>query len=127
MSLYPNSHYSETCLRRPLEGPSKCGLCYQVVSLSRVILLERASLDSGSRGLVGQVVALSEWSPYPSGRLIRVIALTAFTVDVLQWDVTLLWAWKFCRYSRIVVVSAVVISEVDCTYNETSGIRTFRE
>ena len=33
---------------------------------------------------------------------------------VLQLDGTLLWAWKFCRYSRIVVISAVVISEVDC-------------
>ena len=34
---------------------------------------------------------------------------------VSQWDGTFLWAWKFCRYSRIVVISAVVISEVDCT------------
>ena len=32
--------------------------------------------------------------------------------NVLQWDGTLLWAWKFCRYSRIVVISAVVISEL---------------
>ena len=32
---------------------------------------------------------------------------------VLQLDGTLLW--KFCRYSRIDVISAVVISEVDCT------------
>ena len=28
--------YNETCLRRPRKGPSKCGLCYQVVSLSGV-------------------------------------------------------------------------------------------
>ena len=33
---------------------------------------------------------------------------------VLQLDGTLLWAWKLCRYSRIVVISAVVISEVHC-------------
>ena len=32
-----------------------------------------------------------------------------------QWDGTLPWAWKSCRYSRIVVISAVVISEVDCS------------
>ena len=32
---------------------------------------------------------------------------------------TLLWAWKCCRYSRIIVViSAVVISEVDCRSSE---------
>ena len=30
----------------------------------------------------------------------------------LQWDGTLLWAWKVCRYSRIVVISAVVIREL---------------
>ena len=35
---------------------------------------------------------------------------------VLQLDGTLLWAWKFCRYSRIVVISAVIISEVDCDW-----------
>ena len=34
---------------------------------------------------------------------------------ILQLDGTLLWVWEFCRYSRIVVISAVVISEVDCT------------
>ena len=36
-------------------------------------------------------------------------------VKCIQIDGTLLWAWKFCRYSRIVVISEVVISEVDCT------------
>ena len=36
-------------------------------------------------------------------------------ICITVWDGTLLWAWKFCRYSRIVVISAVVISEVDCT------------
>ena len=30
-------------------------------------------------------------------------------INVLQLDGTLLWAWKFCRYSRIVVISAGVI------------------
>ena len=35
---------------------------------------------------------------------------------VLQLDGTLLLAWTFCRYSRIVVISAVVISKVDCIY-----------
>ena len=56
-------NYSGTCLRRPLMGPSKCGLCHQVVSLSRVIRLEIASLGLGFSCLLGQVVALSEWSP----------------------------------------------------------------
>ena len=37
MALYHNNRHSGTCLRRPLKGPSKGGLCYQVVSLSRVI------------------------------------------------------------------------------------------
>ena len=32
----------------------------------------------------------------------------------LLLDGTLLWAWEFCRYSRIVVISAVVIRKVDC-------------
>ena len=59
----PQAMYSETCLRRPLEGPSKRGLCYQVVSLSRVIRLETTSLGPGSSGLPGQVVVLSERSP----------------------------------------------------------------
>ena len=34
---------------------------------------------------------------------------------VLQLDGTLLWAWTFCHYSRIVVISAVIINEVDCS------------
>ena len=49
----------ETCLRRPFKGPSECGLCYQVVSLSRVYGLEIASLGPGCSGLLGQVVSLS--------------------------------------------------------------------
>ena len=32
---------------------------------------------------------------------------------VVRFDFAL--AWKFCRYSRIVVISTVVISEVDCS------------
>ena len=38
----------------------------------------------------------------------------------IQLDGTVLWAWKFGRYSRIVVISAVVISEVDCTKEQAS-------
>ena len=45
----------------------------------------------------------------------RSVVIPEVSLYVLQWDGTLLWAWKFCRYSRIVVISAVVISEVDCT------------
>ena len=55
--------YSETGVRRPFKGPSKRGLCYQVVSLSRVIGLEIASLGPGFSCLLGQMVALSVWSP----------------------------------------------------------------
>ena len=46
----------------------------------RGILTGNASLGPGFSGLLGQVVALSKWSPYPSGRLIQVVALTGFAV-----------------------------------------------
>ena len=39
---------------------------------------------------------------------------TRSLIICIQVEWTLLWAWEFCRYSRIVVISAVVISEVDC-------------
>ena len=39
---------------------------------------------------------------------------TRSLIICVQVDGTLPWAWTFCRYSRIVVISAVVISEVDC-------------
>ena len=37
----------------------------------------------------------------------------------------MLWAWKFCRYSRIVGITTVVTSDVDCTSKVASkyGIR----
>ena len=54
--------YSETCLTRPLKGPSKRGLCHQVVALSRVNILEIACLCPDCSGLLGQD---------PSGRLDR--------------------------------------------------------
>ena len=50
----------------------------------------------------------SEKCSYPRSVLIPEVSLY-----VLQLDGTLLWAWNFCRYSRIVVISAVVMSEVD--------------
>ena len=53
--------YIEIC---PRKGPTKYGLYYQVVSLSRVILLEIASfLVLVCSGLLRQAVALSESSP----------------------------------------------------------------
>ena len=51
-------------------------------------------------------------------RKVSLVAKCRYTrspIYVLQLDGTLLRAWKFCRYSRIVVISAVVISQVDCT------------
>ena len=51
----------------------------------------------------------SEKCPYSRNVLIPEVSFY-----VLQLDGTLIWAWRFCRYSRIVVISAVVISEVDC-------------
>ena len=62
--------YSQTCLRRPLKGPSKRGLSYQVVSLSRFIRPEIASSWS-----------LFQMSSRTGDRLIRVVALTAFTLE----------------------------------------------
>ena len=52
----------------------------------------------------------SEKCPYS-----RSVVIPEVSLYVLQLDGTLLWAWEFCRYSRIVVISAVVIGEVDCT------------
>ena len=72
-SLSAHFVYSETCLRRPLKGPSQGGLCYQVVSLSRVIRLERASLGSWF-----------QWSSRTDGRLLRVVALTGFIVYLVH-------------------------------------------
>ena len=39
---------------------------------------------------------------------------TRSLIICIQVEWTVLWAWKLCHYSRIVVISAVVISEVDC-------------
>ena len=50
----------------------------------------------------------SEKCPYS-----RNVVIPEVPLYVLQLDGTLLWACKFCRYSRIVVIYAVVISEVD--------------
>ena len=55
----------------------------------------------------------SEKCPYSRSAVIPEVSLY-----VSQLDGTLLWARKFCRYSRIVVRSAVVISEVDCIQGE---------
>ena len=41
------------------------------------------------------------------------VIIAEVSLYVLQLDGTLLWAWKFCRYSRTVVTSSVVISKVD--------------
>ena len=60
---YGSSKDSETCLKRPLKGPSQCGPRVQVVSLSRVIRLQIASISRCFSGHFGQVIALSEWSP----------------------------------------------------------------
>ena len=49
------------------------------------------------------------------GSLFAKCRYTRSLITCIQVVWTLLWAWKFCRYSRIVVISAVVISEVDCT------------
>ena len=46
---------------------------------------------------------------------LRSVVILEVAFYVLQLDGTLHWAWNFCRYLRIVVISAVVISEVDCT------------
>ena len=54
---------------------------------------------------------------HQTGVVIREVSLYPkphYNDIVLQWDGTLLWAWKCCRYSRIVVISTVVISQVDC-------------
>ena len=61
----------------------------------------------------------SEKCPYSLTALIPEVSLY-----VLQFDGTLLWAWKFCRYSRIVVISAVAISEVDCTSEAADLVHT---
>ena len=44
----------------------------------------------------------------------RSVVIPEVSLYVLRLEGTLLWAWKCCRFSRIVVISAVVISEVDC-------------
>ena len=49
----------------------------------------------------------------------RSVVIPEVSLYVLQLDGTLLRAWTFCRYSRIVIISAVVISEVDCSNNVT--------
>ena len=49
----------------------------------------------------------------------RSVVMPEVSLYVLQLEGTLLWAGKCCRYSRIVVISAVVISEVDCTWSLT--------
>ena len=57
----------------------------------------------------------------------QTVQIPEVSLYVLRLDGTLLWTWKFCRYSRfvvIVVISAVVISKVDCTYE---GSDTDRE
>ena len=72
-----------------------------------------------STSLITTLGGASKRCPYS-----RSVVIPEVSSYVLQWDGTLLWAWKFCRYSRIVVISAVVIREVDCTH-KCEHIRTY--
>ena len=74
-------------------------------------LLESAFSHIQSTSLITILGGASEKCPYS-----RSVVIPEVPLYVLQLDGTLLWAWKFRRYSRIVVISAVVISEVDCMH-----------
>ena len=62
-----------------------------------------------STSLITTLGGASEKCPYS-----RSVVIPEVSLYVSQLDGTLLWARNICRYSRIVVISAVVISEVDC-------------
>ena len=74
-------------------------------------VLTHLILHVQSTSLITTLGGASKRCPYS-----RSVVIPEVSLYVLQWAGTLLWAWKFCRYSRIVVISAVVISEVDCIY-----------
>ena len=104
--------YIETCLRRPLKGREK------------VVAVARWSSYPGSVGHVTMSTCDTVNLAYKDTRrhsaaghqksvVIREVSLYPKSHYVLQLDGTLLWAWKLSRYSRIVVISAVVIGEVD--------------
>ena len=83
-------------------------------NLSNYVILPQMgkprALDIQSTSLITTHDGASKRCPYS-----RSVVIPEVSLYVLQGDGTLLWAWKFCRYSRIVVISAVVISEVDCS------------
>ena len=62
-----------------------------------------------STSLITTLGGAPEKCPYS-----RSVVIPEVSLYVLQLHGTLLWAGKLCRYSRIVVISRVVISEVDC-------------
>ena len=90
---------------------------YSLVNQSR---REKEGIQSTS--LITTLGGASERCPYS-----RSVVIPEVPLYVLQWDGTLLWAWKFCRYSRIVVLSAVIISEVDCTGNKSTSRKFLHE
>ena len=75
--------------------------------------------DIQSTSLITTLGGASKKCPYSRSAIIPEVSLY-----VLQLEGTLLWAGKCCRYSRIVVISAVVISEVDCTLGSSVHFRT---
>ena len=85
-------NYREICLRRPLKGLSKCGLCNQGGLLIQC-------------HLTGNSIPWS-WLQWPSktgGHLIRVLALTGFTV-----------AWH-SKVLAIALEHSAHVSEIACS------------
>ena len=83
-----------------------------IAAIMRVLEAKISKVQSTSR--ITTLGGASKKCPYS-----RSVVIPEVSVYVLQLEETLLWAWKCCRYSRIVVISAVVISKVDCMLNIT--------
>ena len=119
-SLSVDEEFQVWCLDGPLSVSA--AICEK----SRKLAVEsnkKCGEKCGIRGIISRKYGLG---PNHEICCIRRIAICA--VDLLGSTVNFAYndtrrgiAWKFCPYSRIVVISAVVISGVDCSTSRTKN------
>ena len=98
-----------TCTPQSVPNP-RCVVAFAIICAKRYRHDVQSNCACTVTSLITTLGGASKKCPY-----LRSVVIPEVSLYVLQLEGTLLWAWKFCRYSRIVLISAVVISEVDCT------------
>ena len=117
-------HKCESCQRHDINSKINILETYDTLycHYHEILCMHRNGAHSlQSTSLITTLGEASKRCPYS-----RSVIIPEVSLYVLQWDGTLLWAWKFCRYSRIVVRSAVVISEVDCIISNLDFTENFK-